>query len=52
MALGIQPMLSAHAIAEEDLEALSIDAFEDTCHQTNIIPVSRKDLLSIYKAAL
>jgi len=50
--LGIQFGLSAHGIKEEDLEALSREAFEDPCHKTNMISVDRQDLLSVYKAAL
>ncbi len=50
--IGIQTGLSGLGIREEDLEALSTEAFEDPCHQTNMIPVSQKDLLSIYREAL
>ena len=44
--LGIHPRLSGHGITEADLEALSVEAFEDSCHQSNMIPVTRADLLS------
>jgi len=45
--IGIQTGLSGLGIREEDLEALSTEAFEDPCHQANMIPVDQKDLLSI-----
>jgi 4-hydroxybutyrate dehydrogenase len=50
--LGIQPGLSVRGIRKEDLEALSREAHEDPCHQTNMIPVDRNDLLLVYRAAL
>jgi len=50
--LGINLGLSDHGVPEEDLDALSREACEDPCHQTNMIPVDRQDLLSVYQAAL
>jgi 4-hydroxybutyrate dehydrogenase len=50
--IDIHHGLLAHGIQEKDLEALSIEAYEDPCHQTNMIPVDQKDLLEVYKAAL
>jgi hypothetical protein len=38
-------------VPQGDLEPLSLDAFEDTCHASNIIPVTQADLLAVYKAA-
>jgi alcohol dehydrogenase class IV len=50
--IGIQTGLSGLGIREEDLNALSKEAFEDPCHQNNMIPVNQKDLLSVYQEAL
>jgi alcohol dehydrogenase class IV len=50
--LGIQPGLSNHGIQKKDLEDLSLEAFEDPCHQANMVPVDRNDLLSVYEASL
>ena len=52
MSLGIQPGLAHHGIAESDLDILSAEAHEDPCHQSNMVPVIREDLLSAYKAAM
>jgi 4-hydroxybutyrate dehydrogenase len=49
--LGVPFGLRNHKVPEADLEPLSIDAFEDTCHASNIIPVKREDMLAVYKAA-
>lgn len=50
-ALGVPFGLRKHKVQEADLEPLSRDAFEDTCHASNIVPVGREDLLSVYRAA-
>ncbi len=50
--LGIRFGLSNHGIAEEKLEFLAEEAFDDPCHATNMIPVSRADLLATLRAAL
>ena len=49
--LGVPFGLRNHKVPDSDLEMLSFDAFADTCHASNIIPVSREDLLAVYKAA-
>ncbi|MDB5102943.1 MAG: iron-containing alcohol dehydrogenase [Fibrobacteres bacterium] len=49
--LGVPFGLRNHKVPEGELEGLSQDAFEDTCHASNIIPVKREDLLAVYKAA-
>jgi 4-hydroxybutyrate dehydrogenase len=49
--LGVPFGLRNHKVPQGDLEALAGDAFEDTCHASNIIPVQREDLLAVYKAA-
>lgn len=50
-ALEVPFGLRNHKVPEGDLDPLSLDAFEDTCHATNIVPVSREDMLAVYKAA-
>jgi len=50
--IGIQTGLSGLGIREEDLSALSTEAFEDPCHQSNMVPVAQKDLLTVYREAL
>ncbi|HKP95616.1 MAG TPA: iron-containing alcohol dehydrogenase [Fibrobacteria bacterium] len=50
-ALGVPFGLRNHKVPRADLEPLSLDAFEDTCHASNIIPVTREDLLAVYRAA-
>lgn len=50
--LGIKPGLANYGIAATDLGVLADEAFEDPCHQSNMSPVSRDDLLSAYKAAM
>lgn len=49
--LGIERGLRDRGVAQEDLEPLSREAFEDPCHGTNMVPVTRRDLLSVYVAA-
>jgi len=50
--IGIQTGLSGLGIRKEHLEALSREAYEDPCHQNNMIPVDQEDLLSVYREAL
>lgn len=50
-ALGVPFGLRNHKVPQGDLEALAGDAFEDTCHASNMIPVKREDMLAVYKAA-
>ncbi|MBW2220442.1 MAG: iron-containing alcohol dehydrogenase, partial [Deltaproteobacteria bacterium] len=49
--LGIQSGLLSRGIQKKDLEGLSMEAFEDPCHQTNMMPVDQDDLFSVYEAA-
>jgi alcohol dehydrogenase class IV len=49
--LGVPFGLRNHKVPETDLETLAGDAFEDTCHASNIIPVKREDMLAVYRAA-
>jgi 4-hydroxybutyrate dehydrogenase len=51
ISLGIEFKLSKHSVPESDLEVLSEQAFRDPCHATNMIPVTKGDLLFLYKSA-
>lgn len=50
--VGIELGLGKEGIDSESLEKLSQLAFEDGCHQTNIIPVTQADLKYVYQQAL
>ena len=50
--LGIILGLNNHSIPEADIPLLAEEAFLDTCHATNLIPVSRDDLAAVYESAL
>jgi alcohol dehydrogenase class IV len=49
--LGVTFGLRNHKVPQGDLDPLSQDAFEDTCHASNLVPVKREDLLEVYRAA-
>jgi alcohol dehydrogenase class IV len=49
--LGVTFKLREHKVPQGDLGPLSQDAFEDTCHASNMVPVKREDLLAVYQAA-
>jgi alcohol dehydrogenase class IV len=49
--LGIRFGLKNHNIPEDNLQTLSEQAFEDPCHGSNIIPVTKEDLLGVYRKA-
>jgi 4-hydroxybutyrate dehydrogenase len=50
--LGIEFGIARHGIPEDRLEFLADEAFDDPSHATNMIPVTREDLLATYRAAL
>src|SRR5882724_9415891 len=50
--LGLSEGLRAYGVKESLLEALSLQAFADSCHATNPVPVNRDDLKALYQAAL
>ena len=50
--LGIKFGLKHHGIRVDDIPALADEAFLDTCHATNLIPVTRDDLAAVYEKAL
>lgn len=50
--LGIKFGLNHHGTRVDDIPALADEAFLDTCHATNLIPVTRADLAAVYEKAL
>lgn len=50
--IGLNTGLRAHGVNESHLDALTAQAFEDTCHRTNPVPVTREDLRNLYESAL
>lgn len=44
--------LKTHGVKENQIEALTEQAFADGCHLTNPVPVTREDLKHLYQAAL
>ncbi len=50
--IGLAPGLRAHGVDESKLDALAEQAFEDSCHATNPVPVTRADLRKLYERAL
>jgi len=49
--LQIRFGLRHYGIPEGDLPGLSRDAYEDGCHATNLLPVTREDMLTVYASA-
>jgi len=50
--LGLDQGLRSYGINESHLDALAEQAFADSCHQTNPVPVTKKELKALYLAAL
>jgi alcohol dehydrogenase class IV len=50
--IGLKPGLRAHGVDEAKLDALADQAFADSCHATNPVPVTRADLRHLYEIAL
>jgi alcohol dehydrogenase class IV len=50
--IGLKPGLRAHGVDEAKLDALADQAFVDSCHATNPVPVTRADLRNLYERAL
>jgi alcohol dehydrogenase class IV len=50
--LGLGGGLHQYGVKDSLLEALSVQAFGDSCHTTNPVPVTREDLKALYQAAL
>ena len=50
--LGLTGGLRAHGVKDSLLDSLTSQAFGDSCHLTNPVPVTREDLKALYQAAL
>lgn len=50
--LELRPGLRAFGVKESDIEALSAEAIEDSCHRTNPVPITRDNLRQLYLSAL
>jgi alcohol dehydrogenase class IV len=50
--IGIEPGLAAHGVKPTQLDALTEQAVEDACHQTNPVPVTKEDLRELYALAM
>jgi 4-hydroxybutyrate dehydrogenase len=50
--VGLDETLREHGVQESQIEALADQAFADSCHQTNPVPVTKEDLKALYRAAL
>ncbi len=49
---GLAPGLRAYGVKESLLDAMSDQAFADTCHRTNPVPMTRDDLHKLYQLAM
>lgn len=50
--IGITPGLRAAGVRDDQIDALADQAFADSCHRTNPVPVTRDDLLQLYREAM
>jgi len=50
--IGLGGGLAAYGVKPAQLEALADQALTDACHLTNPVPVTRADLLELYKKAM
>ena len=50
--LGLTGGLRNFGVKESSLDALATQAFADSCHVTNPVPVNQEDLRALYQAAL
>jgi alcohol dehydrogenase class IV len=50
--IGLAPGLRAYGVKESQLDPMADQAFEDSCHQTNPVPVTRDDLRQLYQLAM
>jgi 4-hydroxybutyrate dehydrogenase len=50
--IGLAPGLRAYGAKESLLDPMADQAFADSCHQTNPVPVTRDDLRRLYQLAL
>jgi alcohol dehydrogenase class IV len=50
--IGLAPGLRAYGVKESLLDPMADQALEDSCHETNPVPVTRNDLRQLYQLAL
>jgi 4-hydroxybutyrate dehydrogenase len=50
--VGLDETLRDCGVKESQLDGLTDQAFEDSCHQTNPVPVTKEDLKALYRASL
>jgi alcohol dehydrogenase class IV len=50
--LGLGARLHEHGVKESHLEALTDQAWQDPCHRTNIVPVTKEELRQLYLSVL
>ena len=50
--LGLNTRLREHGVTQAHLDELVTQAFEDPCHKTNAVPVTREDLRNLYREVL
>ena len=50
--LGLNTKLREHGVSPDQLDALVAQAFDDPCHKTNAVPVTRDDLRNLYLEVL
>ncbi len=50
--IGLKRGLRQHGVSESQIPALSEQAYRDSCHQTNPVPVTRQDLAQLYRDAM
>ena len=50
--LGLNSRLREHGVTPDHLERLVAQAFDDPCHKTNAVPVTKEDLRSLYLEVL
>ena len=50
--IGLNTRLREHGVTQAHLDSLVTQAFEDPCHKTNAVPVSKDDLRKLYLEVL
>jgi len=50
--IGLAPGLAARGVTTSQLDILADQAWEDDCHRTNPVPVTRDDLYHLYQQAM
>lgn len=50
--LGLDTPLRDHGVRPDHLDDLVVQAWDDPCHKTNVVPVTREDLHELYRQVL